>query len=66
MTNTNRTLVDWLDDLCVRFIVNLPHEELQSVERICFQIEEALRFHLRMTGRAAWACSIPPAPARAT
>jgi mRNA-decapping enzyme subunit 2 len=39
------TLVDWLDDLCVRFIVNLPNEELQSVERICFQIEEAQWFY---------------------
>ncbi|KAF1832655.1 hypothetical protein BDW02DRAFT_570847 [Decorospora gaudefroyi] len=38
-------LVDWLDDLCVRFIVNLPNEELQSVERICFQIEEAQWFY---------------------
>ncbi|KAG9191227.1 mRNA-decapping enzyme subunit 2 [Alternaria panax] len=45
MTNTSRTLVDWLDDLCVRFIVNLPNEELQSVERICFQIEEAQWFY---------------------
>ncbi|KAI9829527.1 MAG: mRNA-decapping enzyme subunit 2 [Phylliscum demangeonii] len=35
------TLEDWLDDLCVRFIVNIPQEELQSVERICFQVEEA-------------------------
>ncbi|KAF1355779.1 DCP2-domain-containing protein [Lizonia empirigonia] len=39
------TLVDWLDDLCVRFIVNLPQEELLSVERICFQIEEAQWFY---------------------
>ncbi|KAI9801143.1 MAG: hypothetical protein M1825_003417 [Sarcosagium campestre] len=31
----------WLDDLCVRFIINLPQEELESVERICFQVEEA-------------------------
>lgn len=30
-----------LDDLCVRFIINLPQEELVSVERICFQVEEA-------------------------
>ncbi|RAR00603.1 decapping protein box a [Stemphylium lycopersici] len=45
MTHTNKTLVDWLDDLCVRFIVNLPNEELQSVERICFQIEEAQWFY---------------------
>ncbi|KAL8717864.1 MAG: hypothetical protein Q9225_004933 [Loekoesia sp. 1 TL-2023] len=34
-------LDDWLDDLCVRFIINLPQEELGSVERICFQVEEA-------------------------
>ncbi|KAF1847117.1 uncharacterized protein K460DRAFT_352297 [Cucurbitaria berberidis CBS 394.84] len=45
MTNTKMALVDWLDDLCVRFIVNLPNEELQSVERICFQIEEAQWFY---------------------
>lgn len=38
-------LEDWLDDLCVRFIINLPHEELGSVERICFQIEEAQWFY---------------------
>ena len=38
-------LVDWLDDLCVRFIINLPQEELESVERICFQIEEAQWFY---------------------
>jgi mRNA-decapping enzyme subunit 2 len=45
MPYTNTTLVDCLDDLCVRFIVNLPNEELQSVERICFQIEEAQWFY---------------------
>lgn len=45
MTTPNKSLLDWLDDLCVRFIVNLPHEELQSVERICFQIEEAQWFY---------------------
>jgi mRNA-decapping enzyme subunit 2 len=45
MTYTNSSLVDCLDDLCVRFIVNLPNEELQSVERICFQIEEAQWFY---------------------
>jgi mRNA-decapping enzyme subunit 2 len=42
---TKKTLVDWLDDLCIRFIVNIPHEELQLVERICFQIEEAQWFY---------------------
>ncbi|KAF1967967.1 hypothetical protein BU23DRAFT_515534 [Bimuria novae-zelandiae CBS 107.79] len=45
MTTPDQSLLDWLDDLCVRFIVNLPHEELQSVERICFQIEEAQWFY---------------------
>lgn len=45
MSSTKMTLVDWLDDLCVRFIVNLPSEELLSVERICFQIEEAQWFY---------------------
>ncbi|MCJ1428011.1 mRNA-decapping enzyme subunit 2 [Sticta canariensis] len=45
MTETKMQLVDWLDDLCVRFIINLPHEELESVERICFQVEEAQWFY---------------------
>lgn len=31
--------------MCVRFIINLPREELESVERICFQIEEAQWFY---------------------
>ncbi|KAJ8124484.1 hypothetical protein O1611_g9156 [Lasiodiplodia mahajangana] len=39
------TLEDWLDDLCVRFIINLPREDLSSVARICFQIEEAQWFY---------------------
>jgi mRNA-decapping enzyme subunit 2 len=30
-----------LDDLCVRFIINLPEDDLSSVHRICFQVEEA-------------------------
>lgn len=38
-------LEDWLDDLCVRFVVNIPSEELSSVERICFQVEEAQWFY---------------------
>jgi mRNA-decapping enzyme subunit 2 len=29
----------------VRFIINLPPEELESVERICFQVEEAQWFY---------------------
>ncbi|KAI0141247.1 hypothetical protein GGR57DRAFT_487479 [Xylariaceae sp. FL1272] len=39
------TLEDWLDELCVRFIINLPREDLSSVARICFQIEEAQWFY---------------------
>ena len=34
-----------MDDLCVRFIINIPQEELESVERICFQVEEAQWFY---------------------
>ncbi|KAJ5101822.1 hypothetical protein NUU61_004044 [Penicillium alfredii] len=45
MTETKMHLEDWLDDLCVRFIINLPREELESVERICFQVEEAQWFY---------------------
>ncbi|PSN59463.1 hypothetical protein BS50DRAFT_594699 [Corynespora cassiicola Philippines] len=45
MTTPNMRLVDWLDDLCARFIINLPQEELKEVERICFQIEEAQWFY---------------------
>ena len=29
----------------MRFIINLPQEELESVERICFQVEEAQWFY---------------------
>ncbi|KAL2221764.1 hypothetical protein M432DRAFT_666309 [Thermoascus aurantiacus ATCC 26904] len=45
MAEKKMQLEDWLDDLCVRFIINLPREELESVERICFQIEEAQWFY---------------------
>ncbi|KAL2159606.1 hypothetical protein VTH06DRAFT_2175 [Thermothelomyces fergusii] len=38
-------LEDWLDDLCVRFIIHLPKEDLSSVARICFQVEEAQWFY---------------------
>lgn len=34
-----------MDDLCVRFIINLPAEDLSSVARICFQVEEAQWFY---------------------
>ncbi|KAI8287956.1 mRNA decapping complex subunit 2 [Colletotrichum sp. SAR11_240] len=45
MAEEKMQLEDWLDDLCVRFIINLPEEDLSSVARICFQIEEAQWFY---------------------
>ncbi|KAF7556123.1 hypothetical protein G7Z17_g1575 [Cylindrodendrum hubeiense] len=45
MTGSQMQLEDWLDDLCVRFIINLPQEDLSSVARICFQVEEAQWFY---------------------
>ncbi|OIW33697.1 hypothetical protein CONLIGDRAFT_188812 [Coniochaeta ligniaria NRRL 30616] len=45
MTDNKMQLEDWLDDLCVRFIINLPEEDLSSVARICFQVEEAQWFY---------------------
>lgn len=39
------SLNDWLDDLSVRFLVNLAPEELENVSRICFQVEEAQWFY---------------------
>lgn len=35
------TFAEVLEDLSSRFIVNLPAEELSSIERICFQVEQA-------------------------
>lgn len=34
-----------LEDLLVRFLVNVPHEDLSSIERIFFQVEEAQWFY---------------------
>ncbi|OAA44876.1 mRNA decapping protein 2, Box A [Metarhizium rileyi] len=45
MAAAQMQLEDWLDDLCVRFIINLPQEDLSSVARICFQVEEAQWFY---------------------
>ncbi|EHA50840.1 hypothetical protein MCOR27_010908 [Pyricularia oryzae] len=45
MAEPKMELEDWLDDLCVRFIINLPAEDLSSVARICFQVEEAQWFY---------------------
>jgi mRNA-decapping enzyme subunit 2 len=41
---------DILDDLCMRFVLNCPEEELKSWERLLFQVEQAHWFyedHLR-------------------
>jgi mRNA-decapping enzyme subunit 2 len=45
LTEAGGPFLKGLDDLCVRFIINLPREELESVERICFQVEEAQWFY---------------------
>ncbi|KAI0052888.1 DCP2-domain-containing protein [Auriscalpium vulgare] len=39
------TLDEVLDDLSSRFILNLPDDELASLERICFQVEQAHWFY---------------------
>ncbi|KAJ8083986.1 mRNA-decapping enzyme subunit 2 [Marasmius tenuissimus] len=36
---------DVLEDLQSRFILNLPEEELSSLERVCFQVEQAHWFY---------------------
>jgi mRNA-decapping enzyme subunit 2 len=41
-----KSLAEVLDDLCSRFIINLPKEELESFDRLCFQIEAAHWFYL--------------------
>ncbi|KAI1094645.1 hypothetical protein F5B19DRAFT_444128 [Rostrohypoxylon terebratum] len=45
MASNRLTLEDWLDELCCRFLINLPPADLSSVARICFQIEEAQWFY---------------------
>ncbi|KAK3592197.1 hypothetical protein CHS0354_001823 [Potamilus streckersoni] len=35
-----------LDDLCSRFVINIPDEEKQDLIRIFFQIEQAHWFYL--------------------
>lgn len=39
------TFNDVLEDLSSRFIVNLPAEEQDSIQRICFQVEQAHWFY---------------------
>ncbi|KAF9437096.1 mRNA-decapping enzyme subunit 2 [Entomortierella beljakovae] len=45
MSWATATFDDVLNDLSSRFIINVPDEELASVERICFQIEQAHWFY---------------------
>ncbi|KAF9299815.1 mRNA-decapping enzyme subunit 2 [Mortierella antarctica] len=45
MSWTNASFENILDDLSSRFILNVPDEELLSVERILFQIEQAHWFY---------------------
>ncbi|KAK5109271.1 hypothetical protein LTR62_007145 [Meristemomyces frigidus] len=56
---TNMSLVDWLDDLTVRFLLNLPASELSSVPRLCFQVEEAQWFYEDFIRPAAQAAGNP-------
>ena len=63
---------DVLGDLCLRFILNVPSEELRSTERLLFQVEQAHWFyedfvrddqpHLRCGSREPGAGSRPPPP----
>lgn len=53
------TLLDWLNDLTVRFLLNLPPAELSSVPRLCFQVEEAQWFYEDFIRPAAAAAGNP-------
>ena len=44
MSNSQRFL-EILDDLSMRFIINMPDEELETFDRLCFQIEAAHWFY---------------------
>lgn len=64
---TATTLVEWLDDLSVRFLLNLPQSELSSVPRLCFQVEEAQWFYedfVRPAVAASGATPLPSLPLR--
>ena len=63
---------DVLGDLCLRFILNVPSEELRSTERLLFQVEQAHWFyedfvrddqpHLRCGSREPGDPPPPPPP----
>lgn len=48
-----------LDDLTVRFLLNLPASELSSVPRLCFQVEEAQWYYEDFIRPAAAAAGHP-------
>ncbi|KAK0846940.1 mRNA-decapping enzyme subunit 2 [Friedmanniomyces endolithicus] len=61
------TLAECLDDLTVRFLLNLPASELSSVPRLCFQVEEAQWFYedfIRPAALAATGIPLPSLPLR--
>lgn len=41
----NQTVDHILEDLLVRFVINCPEEDLSSIERVFFQVEEAQWFY---------------------
>ncbi len=43
--DANLTLSDALQDLITRFIMNIPSEELSSLPRVLFQVEQAHWFY---------------------
>ncbi|XP_014675388.1 PREDICTED: m7GpppN-mRNA hydrolase-like, partial [Priapulus caudatus] len=45
-TPSFRIPTDILDDLCSRFIINIPEEERQDLIRVCFQVELAHWFYI--------------------
>ena len=45
MSENRMSLEEVLDDVCVRFLLNIPEEELESFERLFFQLEEAHWFY---------------------
>ncbi|KAK3683098.1 mRNA-decapping enzyme subunit 2 [Vermiconidia calcicola] len=60
--NPPTTLVSWLDDLTVRFLLNLPASELSSVPRLCFQVEEAQWYYEDFVRPFVAASGLPPLP----
>ena len=56
---------DLLQDLCSRFILNCPEEELQSFERILFLVEQARRAGRRIRGSCRPLRRRPPTLRRA-